>query len=321
LHCLLQAAFTPLEAHIQEEAMSTGLTQSIIDQQKWLDGLSDAIQPVINNAFSSTGETGRVVKDLLNGVWLGHPLHPVITDVPIGAWTMSQLFDLASMARGGDDSFDAASDVTLGVGIVAALGAAVTGITDWSDVHMGPRRRMGLAHALINVAGLTLNLTSLGLRVTSKRNRGLARSLSAGGYMLNALAAFVAGELVYNLGMAINRNAFVESPKKFTDIAAVADLEEGKMQKYQAGGSPVVVVKHEDGIHAFGGTCSHLGCNLWKGKLEGHVLTCQCHGSQFDITNGSIIHGPATSPIPEYEVHEEVGRLFVRLKQTDPPSA
>ncbi len=296
--------------------MSIGVTQSIIDRQQWLDDLSDAIQPVIGSIFTNVGEAGRVAKDLLNGVWLGHPLHPLITDVPIGAWTMTQIFDLFSMARGGDDGLDLASDVTLGMGVLAALGAAVTGLTDWSDIDTGSRRRMGLAHGIINVTGLTLSLGSLGLRMGGGRNRGLARTLSASGYLVSALAAYVGGELVYSLGTSINRNAWVESPKKFADIAVVADIEEGKMQKFVAGGNPVVVVKHKDGIHAFGGTCSHMGCSLWKGKLEGHVVTCECHGSQFDITDGHLVHGPATASVPSYEVREENDRLQVRLRQT-----
>src|SRR6476660_5098848 len=154
--------------------MSTGIAESIIDRQKWLDDLSDAIQPLIVDLYKNTGEAGHVAKDILNGVWLGHPLHPAITDVPIGAWTMSEMFDFLSMARGGDANLDAASDLTLGMGILAALGAAVTGINDWSDIDQGSRRRMGLAHGLLNVAGVTLNLGSLGLRVVGG-NRGLAR--------------------------------------------------------------------------------------------------------------------------------------------------
>src|SRR5438046_2340430 len=129
--------------------MSTGITQSIIDRQKWLDDLSDLIQPPIVDFYKNTGEVGRVTKDLLNGVWLGHPLHPAITDVPIGAWTMAEVFDLLSVARGGDDNLDAASDMTLGVGILAAVGAAVTGLNDWSDIDQGSRRRVGMAHALL----------------------------------------------------------------------------------------------------------------------------------------------------------------------------
>src|SRR5215210_8564832 len=152
--------------------MASGAVQAIVDRQEWLDDLSDKIQPVINDAFSNGGEAGHVVKDFLNGVWLGHPLHPVITDVPIGAWTMTELLDLISAARGDDPGLDAASDIALGAGIVAALGAAVTGITDWSDVG-GSHRRMGAAHALLNVVGLGMSALSLAFRLDkSGRHRG-----------------------------------------------------------------------------------------------------------------------------------------------------
>lgn len=294
--------------------MATGTAQAIIDKQKWLDGLSDAIQPLVNRAFSSGGEEGKVVKDFLNGVWLGHPLHPVITDVPMGAWTITQLFDLVSVFQGDNTGLDAAADLALGAGIVAAVGAAITGITDWSDTG-GPQRRMGTAHALINVGGLALNVASLGLRMGGKKNRGLARTLSASGYVLSGLAAYVAGELVYNLGQAVNRDAWVDGPDKFTDIAAVTDLKADEMVKADLDGRPIVLLKHDDGIHAFDGTCPHFGCGLWEGTLDGHTVTCPCHGSQFDVTDGSLIHGPATSSVPSYDVRSSAGRVEVRLKK------
>lgn len=294
--------------------MATGAAQAIIDRQQWLEDLADAAQPLIKELFNSGGEVGRAAKDFLNGVWLGHPLHPVITDVPIGAWTVSELFDLLSATRGGDEMLDSAADLTLGTGVVAALGAAVTGITDWSDAD-GTQRRVGAAHAVLNVAGLTLTLGSLALRV-SNGPRGLARTLSAGGYVISALAAYVAGDLVYGLGMAVNRDAWVEAPTKFVDAVAVGDLHQGEMVKADVRNNPVVLVQHDDGIHAFGGRCSHFGCPLWReGELDGHTVTCKCHGSQFDITNGKVLHGPATSPLPSYEVKEVEGKVQVRLKQ------
>lgn len=294
--------------------MATGVTQAIIDRQKWLDDLSDKLQPIINDTFSSGGEVGKLAKDFLNGVWLGHPLHPVITDVPVGAWTMTQLLDLISLMRGDDPGLDAAADITLGAGIVAAVGAAVTGLVDWSDVG-GSHRRMGMAHALINVGGLTLNVASLALRAGGKKNRGLARSLSAGGYLLNAAAAYVAGELVYNLGQAINRDAWVDGPDRFTDVASLEELREGEMVKVDYDGRPIVLLQHDDGIHAFEGTCPHYGCGLWEGRLEGHTLTCQCHGSQFDVRDGTLLHGPATAPVPSYDVRRRSGRVQIRMRK------
>lgn len=293
--------------------MATGIAQEIIDRQQWIDELSDKIQPLVNNAFSSGGEAGRVVKDFLNGVWLGHPLHPVITDVPVGGWTITQLLDIISIAKGGDKGLDAASDIALGAGIVAAVGAAVTGIADWSDVG-GAHRRMGMAHAIVNVAGLGLNVASLALRIGGG-NRGVARTLSASGYIINALAAYIAGELVYNLGQAVNRTAWVSGPEKFTDVAAVDDLPIGEMVKVEVENRPVVLLQGEHGIHAFEGTCPHYGGPLWEGKLEGHVVTCPWHQSQFDVSTGDLIHGPATAPIPCYEVRKRTGRVQIRLKE------
>ncbi len=294
--------------------MATGVSQAIIDRQKWLDDISDKLQPLINNTFSSGGEVGKIAKDFLNGVWLGHPLHPVITDVPVGAWTMTQLLDLISLMRGDDPGLDAAADITLGAGIVAALGAAVTGLADWSDVG-GSHRRMGMAHALLNMGGLTLNVASLALRAGGKKNRGVARSLSAGGYIFNAAAAYVAGELVYNLGQAVNRDAWVDGPNKFTDVASLEELREGEMVKVDYDGRPIVLLQHDDGIHAFEGTCPHYGCGLWEGKLEDHTLTCQCHGSQFDVRDGSLLHGPATAPVPSYDVRRRMGRVQIRMRK------
>lgn len=295
--------------------MAKGVVEAFVDRQEWLDELADLLQPPVNKLFSSGGEAGHVVKDLLNGVWLGHPLHPVITDVPIGAWTMAQLLDLISAARGNDKGLDTASDIALGAGIVAALGAAVTGITDWSDVG-GRHRRMGLLHGLINVAGLTMSATSLALRLGGNgRNRGTARVLSVAGYLTSSLAAYIAGELVYNLGMAVSRNAWVEGPESYTDVAAAGELEEGKMHKVEVDGRPVVLVKDPTGLYAFGGTCSHYGCGLWEGELNEHVVTCACHGSQFDVRNGSLVHGPATDPVPSYKVRQREGRVQVRIEE------
>src|SRR3954466_16162688 len=135
----------PAPSPPQEEfPMATGLVQSIVDKQTWLDGLSDAIQPIVRDAFANGGDPGRAVKDLLNGVWLGHPFHPVITDLPVGAWTITELLDLVSAATGAPPGLDTASDIPLAAGIAAAVGAALTGITDWSDTD-GAQRRMGLA--------------------------------------------------------------------------------------------------------------------------------------------------------------------------------
>src|SRR4029077_19553365 len=102
------------------------------------------------------GDAGRRVRDFLHGTWLGHPLHPALTDIPLGAWTTALALDAAGdrsrgMAR--------AADTAMGVGIAGAVGAAVTGLTDWHHTTGGDRR-LGLGHAMLNTAALALYVTS-----------------------------------------------------------------------------------------------------------------------------------------------------------------
>jgi len=286
--------------------------ERLLSQPAWIDQVADAVQPVVNNLFNNTGEVGRTAKDFLNGVWLGHNLHPVITDVPIGTWTLAQILDVVSASRGDDATLDAAADLALGTGIVAAVAAAVTGITDWSEVG-GIQRRAGLVHGLLNAAGLTLNVGSLAIRM-SGGNRGTARALSGTAFTISTMAAYIGGDLVYKLGQAVDRQAWVEGPEDFTDLAAVDDLDDGKMHNYELDGKSIVLVRHDDGIHAFNGICPHFGGPLWEGELKDHCVTCPWHGSQFDISDGSLLHGPSTYPVHRYEVHVQGGRVLVKLE-------
>lgn len=294
--------------------MAKGFVENFVDSQPWLDSASDAIQPVINNLFNSTSQAGRVAKDALNGVWLGHSLHSAISDVPVGAWTTAQFLDVLSAGRGDDPGLDNAADFAVGLGVAGGVAAAITGWTDWSEIG-GTQRRMGLLHALMNVTGLLLNTGSLIMRL-SGGNRGTARSLSAAGYVASFAAAYVGGDLVYRKGQAVSRDAWIDGPDKYTDIAASAELADGKMHKYDVNNVSIVLIRHGDGLHAFAGTCPHFGGPLWEGKLDGHCVTCPWHGSQFDISDGRLLHGPSTHPIPCYDVRERNGRVEIRLEGT-----
>ncbi|HUS17581.1 MAG TPA: Rieske 2Fe-2S domain-containing protein, partial [Chloroflexia bacterium] len=177
----------------------------------------------------------------------------------------------------------------------------------------GTQRRMGVIHALLNTVGLLLNVASLMVR-RDGTNRGLARGLSAAGFLSSFCAAYVGGDLVYRKGQAVNRDAWVEGPEKFTDIAAAADLVDGQMHQYEVEGTAVVLVQDGDGLHAFAGICPHFGGPLWEGTLEDHCVTCPWHGSQFDIRDGSLLHGPSTHPVPHFQTRTRNGRIQVRIE-------
>jgi uncharacterized protein (DUF427 family)/uncharacterized membrane protein len=178
-----------------------------LEEQDSLDRLADPIA-----AFASRALAGRA-KDVLGGAWLGHPLHPLLTDLPIGAWTSAIVLDLLGGRRARP-----AADALVGVGIVTALPTALSGVSDWSDLE--PRqRRVGLVHAAANDLALGLYLASFVARRRGRRVRGTllglmgAAAMSAGGYL--------GGHLVYELGAGVDRSAFQDAPD---EESAMVDL-------------------------------------------------------------------------------------------------
>jgi nitrite reductase/ring-hydroxylating ferredoxin subunit/uncharacterized membrane protein len=283
--------------------------KQLLKQQSWLDGVGDPLQTYVNSLFSNAGETGKDVKDLLNGTWLGHPLHPVITDVPVGAWVCTFIFDTLATASG-DEAMQRAADVTLATGLVTALGAAATGFTDWTDTY-GDERSVGLAHGLTMAATTSTYALSLLARMTGSRKTGLL--LSNLGMVLLTAGAYLGGDEVYDLGYGVNHTAFGHGPGDFVPVLARDDLDENRPTKVDAKGMPVVLVRQGESIFALEDTCVHAGCSLAGGSVQGRTLICPCHGSQFDLADGSVLHGPATMPEPWYETRVQSGMVEVRL--------
>src|SRR3954469_813069 len=105
-----------------------------ITNQPWLDAVGNPLSEAVRALFKNAGPAGQTAKNALHGVWLGHPLHPVLTDVPIGAWTTALALD-AKASASSEESYGQAADFAFGVGLVAAVGAAVTGLNDWSETE------------------------------------------------------------------------------------------------------------------------------------------------------------------------------------------
>jgi nitrite reductase/ring-hydroxylating ferredoxin subunit/uncharacterized membrane protein len=287
------------------------VTQALIktvERQEVLDQLSDKIQPLVSNAFESTGPAGREVKNFLHGTWLGHPLHPALTDVPLGAWTAALALD-AMESISGRKELGAGADAAIAVGLVGAAGAAVTGLTDWSETN-GRARKVGLLHGLLNVGATALYATSLVLR--RKDMRGAGRGFAMLGYAVSSTAAYLGGHLVFSEQIGVNHAAAQEMPKEFVPVLADAELREGEMKRVDAGGVPVLLVRREGEVCALANTCSHLGGPLAEGKLEGDVVQCPWHGSRFNVRDGSVVDGPATFPQPCFEARVREGQIEVR---------
>ena len=89
---------------------------------------------------------------------------------------------------------------------------------------------------------------------------------------------------------------------EFMTVAKTSDLAEGELRRFDLGGTPVAVANVGGVLYAFGNTCTHQGCSLAQGELDGTTVTCPCHGSRFDVTSGAVLRGPAREPVASYPV-------------------
>jgi len=284
-----------------------------LDSQKWVDAAAQAVQENVRRAFDALGPASRDMKNALHGTWLGHPLHPVLTDIPLGAWTATVMLD-ALADRTQNAGTARASDAALGLGLVGAVGAALTGAADWKDTDARPRR-VGVAHAALNVGATILFGASLICRASGNRTAG--RALATSGFLVAAAAAYLGGELVYQEQIGVNHSAGRELPEHFTPVLAAADLPEGQLTRAHYKDTSLVLVRKGGRICALVDSCAHLGGPLADGKLEGDTVVCPWHGSRFDLASGAVIDGPSAFPQPGLEVRTRDGQIEVRASRTE----
>lgn len=280
----------------------------VVESQTWLDKLGGPLQNWLLQLYGQPGQPNRMIKDVLNGTWLGHALHPVFTDIPIGAWSGTMLLDLAWL---NDESEGAArgADITMALGIVGATAAAVTGVTDWSDLD-GTDRRVGLMHGLLNSGILLTNIGSLALRLTGRRRAGIA--LSTVGYLASLFSAYLGGEMSFAKGIGVNHNAWEGGSDEYVAVMNVEDLVENKLTRVEAAGIPTVLLKQGTSIYAIGAVCSHLAGPLDEGTCEDGIVTCPWHGSRFRMSDGGVVNGPAVYAQPTFAVRVRNGKIELR---------
>jgi len=262
----------------------------------------DRIAAPIANAYSQAVKPGRV-KDLLSGTWLGHALHPVLTDVVIGSWTSAFLLDL--LGESGEDPADA----LIAVGIVSALPTALTGANEWADTS-GDARRLGVVHGVGNVLGLGLYSWSLFCRRRGRRKSGVLLSMAGGGLM--TLTAYLGGHLVYDYGIGVDQTAFEPRVRKWKSAIADEELLDGTPVARQVDGAKVLLYRSEGRIYALSSRCNHLGGPLEQGKIENNVVECPWHASRFRLEDGQVLKGPARVRQPVWETRVKDGAIEVR---------
>jgi nitrite reductase/ring-hydroxylating ferredoxin subunit/uncharacterized membrane protein len=246
----------------------------------------------------------RRIRNVLSGTRLGHPLHPMLTDLPIGAWSMSAVLDTVGGARS-----EPAADLLVGVGILGTIPTAMTGLNDWSDT-IGEETRVGLVHAGANVAALGLYVASLLARRSGQRGRGKALGFAGLGAMM--VGGYLGGHLSFARAVNVNHTVFEHRTQEWTPVLADAELGEGEYRKVTAGEAAVLLVRDAGQLYALANTCSHAGGPLDEGELVDGCVVCPWHASAFRLADGSIVRGPASTPQPAYQTRVRNGKIEVR---------
>lgn len=271
--------------------------------------VDERIQKIVDKVLYANGQPeAQKIRNFLNGTWLGEPLHAVLTDLPVGAWSAAMVFDLVDLITDRGE-FASAADASIGVGLAGAAGAALTGITDWSDVDP-PARRLGLVHGLLNFGGTVLFATSLVLRRKKRRRSG--RIASALGYAVMSYAAHLGGKLVYEHRVGVDRTDGQVLPEDFVGVLPDSELVEDKPTPVMVQGVPILLVRRAGRLFALADTCSHFGGPLSDGTLLGNCIVCPYHASQFDLEDGHVVNGPAVHPQPCLEVRTRDGQIEIR---------
>ena len=284
-------------------------TMDTVARQEWLDPPSDGVQRIVSGALHPAGPLGPRLDDLLNGTWLGHPLHPLITDIPVGAWTVGLLLD-GIETLSGKRELAAGADAANWIGLTGAVGAAVTGLAQW-QYTVDRQRRLGMAHALLNTGALALYGASALLRARGRRGAGKVAALL--GYAVVGVSAYIGGDLVFAERVGVDHAPEEEPPAEFTRALADADLAEGQMARVTVGGVPVLLARQGGKVFALADVCAHLGGPLHEGTLNADCsVTCPWHSSRFALGDGRLINGPATFPQPRYETRVREGQIEVR---------
>lgn len=271
-----------------------------IEAMKGLDGVAGVVQRALRTAVPQESQ----LKDALSGTWLGHPVHPLLTDVVIGAWTSAWFLDLF-----GGEEMHAASDRLVGIGVLAAVPTAATGLSDWAELG-GGARRVGAVHAAGNTTALTAYTLSWLARKAGRRGLGVFLSLVGSGAA--TFSGFLGGHLSYGKGVGVDQTAFEQLPQVWTTVLDEAELPKGKLAVGRGKWFDVLLYRDDGRIYAMLDRCTHRGCALHRGRTDGETVTCACHGSKFRLGDGALVKGPATAPQVSFEARVRKGRVEVR---------
>ncbi|MFM9275913.1 Rieske 2Fe-2S domain-containing protein [Pseudarthrobacter sp. NKDBFgelt] len=289
-----------------------------LEDAEWLDPISKKVRKVVKRAIRP-----KWARDVLHGVPIGHPVHPLAVQVPMGAWISAAVLD----ALPGNDK---ASALLIGVGTGAAVPSAVAGFTDWTQLHP-QQQRVGLVHAAANITATGLYAASLVAR--ARGSRGGGKVLAYLGLAVVGAGGFLGGHLTYRQAAGVNHSEEIPHrfPSGWQPLAPLSELPDGKLHKIVVAEIPLLVYREGDAVSVLSDVCSHLSGPLHEGKIKSGRLqdrvkqnggpgdggdpcvVCPWHGSTFSLRTGEVQAGPATAKQPLFETRVSGGLVEVCL--------
>ncbi|MFI7431693.1 Rieske 2Fe-2S domain-containing protein [Micromonospora sp. NPDC049836] len=275
-----------------------------LEQTTALDRVGDRLQRAVQGTLRS-----QRIRDLLHGVWLGHPLHPAMVQVPVGAWISAAIVDLMPGQR-------RAATALVAVGTVSAVPAAVAGLNDWASLARD-QRRIGLVHAAANTIGLTLYASSLAARLNGRH--GMGKALAYLGLSAASAGAYLGGHLAYKQGAQVSQS--ISELHLISDgwhpVGDLSSLPQRQLVTREIDDVSVILYRHGDDVTVMLERCPHQSGPLGEGEvqeIDGHAcVVCPWHGSAFRLNGGEVVHGPSGNDQVVLPTRVVNGRLEARL--------
>jgi len=303
-----------------------------LENARLLDPVAEAVADAVHQTIPNPK-----IADLLHGRWLGHPVHPVLVQLPVGAWASASVLDFTPGGR-------TAARRLVGVGLLTAPVAVAAGLADWADLEP-EQRRVGLVHAAANTVGITLYAASWTARKQGRQLAGVGYALL--GLTAVGLGGALGGHLAYSQASGVNHaeGAMRRAGDGWHDLGPLDEIPVGKPVRRDVGDTTVVVYRRTStaaggstgngstgngstgdgrgstvgaaaGVHVLASECSHAGGPLHEGVVTDGPgeprISCPWHGSVFRLVDGEPLRGPATACQPVFQTEVVAGRLRAR---------
>jgi nitrite reductase/ring-hydroxylating ferredoxin subunit/uncharacterized membrane protein len=291
------------------EELVTQQIQAVVEQVPAFEANAKNIASVLHKYILDGGEDTRRLADLLHGTWLGHPLHPVLTDVTIGSWLFGTIFDIISLLPF-TGHLRRAADTLLTLGTVSAIPTALSGLTDYSGIKKSAAT-YGLVHGILNTMAFLAYFRAVRTRNSGNRFASLIFSLV--GLSLITMSAYIGGDMVYRLNVGTNHAKQPAEPQQWTAVMAEGELSEEQPVRVQVNGDPVLLYRKYGTVYAIGAVCTHAGGPLEQGTFYDFCVQCPWHDSVYDLRDGTPVHGPTTYRQPYYRARINNGQIEIMV--------